>query len=114
MCAAWIQPLRTNGTASLSSRIRSKTASAVEAAKLTSASPRFVPEMLEQPFRIVFQAGDDLAAIQPRCALADRAGLERPDCKSEARRVQGGRQAHDAAADDDDIDRAAGREKRRE
>lgn len=39
--------------------------------------------MLQQPFRIIFQAGDDLTAIQARCALADFAGFQHLHGKAE-------------------------------
>ena len=65
-------------------------------------------EMLEQPFRIVFQAGNDLAAIQPRCAFADVPGIDDAHRQAEPCRMQRGRQPHDAAADDRKVDLLAG------
>ena len=66
--------------------------------------------MLDQPIRIVFQAGDDLAAIQPRRPLADIPGLDDAHRKPDARRMQGRRKPHDAAADNGHVDMLAGRQ----
>ena len=81
---------------------------------MASFSAALGAEMLEQPFRIVFQAGNDLAAIEARCALPDLAGIQHLNAETEARGMQGGRQAHEATADNGDIDRLAVRDERLE
>lgn len=70
--------------------------------------------MLQQPVRIVFQARNNLTAVQTGRAIANFAGLQHLDRKAEPGSVQGRRQPQDAAADDDDIDASAGWTKRLE
>lgn len=70
--------------------------------------------MLQQPFRIIFKAGDDLAAIQARCALANLAGFQHLHGKAEPGCMQGGRQTEDPATDNNDIDALPAGKKRLE
>lgn len=70
--------------------------------------------MLQQPFRIIFQAGDDLTAIQARCALADFAGFQHLHGKAEPGCMQGCRQTENPATHNDDIGTLAAGKKRPE
>lgn len=70
--------------------------------------PAPVSEALEQPFRVIFQAGDHLPAIHAARLFTHPASLQYLHGQSLAGRMKGGAEAEKTAADDDEIMHLAG------